>query len=114
MKRSIFFIAFIFLAIGTCLFNPAYAQGAQQDTTKEGYPIYKNVDVTIEYAWSDMERYDKVEAIVKLVAKKPVAIIVVLPDGTKYEVTLIDEVTVKLFSHDTGKLIRAFGNTKAT
>ena len=36
MKQSIFFIAFIFLAIGTCLFNPAYAQGAQQDTTKEG------------------------------------------------------------------------------
>ncbi|MEZ4764580.1 MAG: hypothetical protein R3C26_15785 [Calditrichia bacterium] len=52
---------------------------AQQDTTKEGYPIYKNVDVTIEYAWSDMERYDKVEAIVKWLLKNRLRLLLFCP-----------------------------------
>ena len=105
------FVAAFVVSLFLGFINVSYAQDAKPDTTKEGYVLYKNVDVTVTYTWSDdVESYQKVDAAVKTENGKTVAIILYMRDGTKYEIALIKEVTIKIYDHNTGKLIKVFGN----
>lgn len=114
MKKHQFNLLFLLIAFGLVSLNQAHAHPTLQDTTAEGNPIYQNVDVTVDYAWSNMERYDDVAATVIMDGNRPVAVVVAVAEGTRYEIQLIDEVTIKIYDHKTGKLLRTLGNSRAT
>lgn len=87
---------------------------APPDTTKEGYPYYKNVNMEINYGWGDPEMLEGVNAIVKLEKKIPVAVIVENRDGSRVEVFLRYEVVVRIYDRLTGKLLRTLRESKVT
>ncbi len=93
--------------VSLLLWGVAQAQeSTPPDTTKEGYPYYKNVDVEINYGWGDPEMLKGVNAIVKLEKKIPVAVIVEHRNGSKVEAFLRYEVVVRIYDRQTGKLLR--------
>ena len=76
-----------------------------QDTTKASPAAYKNVNVVVEYSWDGIERSERVDVQVNLNAKKP-HVVISKENQKQCEVLLFKGVAVKIYSRETGKLIK--------
>lgn len=114
MNHPKIILVFVTIALGLLFTGNTYAQVAATDTTLDGHPYYKNVDVLINYGWGDPERINNVNAIIKMEKKVAVAVIVEKPGGTKIEFTLKYGIVIKLFDHKTGKLLRTLTEPKVS
>jgi len=101
------FMLYSFLYVG----QPARAF-MQPDTTKtdslvtDTAIVYTHVNIRVETEWSDPETYENVRAMVTFVEKMPHSVVFKEPDQDTDEFTLVEGMTVRIISRDSGKIIK--------
>ncbi|RMI03347.1 MAG: hypothetical protein D6681_10130 [Calditrichaeota bacterium] len=76
------------------------------DTTSKGYLRYNDVDIRVEYLWTDPETDKEVTLVVIPARKKQPVRVEVYKAGRKvYEIQLVEGVTLKIYSRPSGKLM---------
>lgn len=101
-------ILFSVLGFTVCSFIPGRSSAhafLPQDTTKATTPVYKNVNVVVEYSWDGIERSERVDVQVNLNDKKP-NVVISKENVKQCEVLLFKGVAVKIYSRETGKLLK--------
>jgi hypothetical protein len=116
MKSQTFFATCVVIILSVLVCNrPTFASTPSDtvvaetipiDTTKEDYPHYKNVDVEINYQWSDPEVEKGVDVALKLENGKPQSIFIIHDRQKQCEIFLRQGVVIKIFDRNTGKVIK--------
>lgn len=119
MKQQTFYLFFMGALLCALLTAGPARAGAISDTTatdttetqvveSDTNVVYTNVDVLVESDWSKPERTDRVAVEILFKNKKPDK---VLMRGAGYkmcEITLMEGMTVKIYNHKTGKLVKTY------
>ncbi len=86
--------------------GPASAQieAPEPDTTK-----YKNVDIVVNYGWGEPERDNGVDVVVNYKNKKPQKVIIIKGKHRHCEITLSEDVVVKIYDHESGEQLKTLG-----
>lgn len=104
-------LIFFFLLVA---FSPASdtLETIQTDTTDSTDNIvatYKNVDILEVTEWCEPEKIENVDVVVRTQNSGPLKIVYTKKDQSKCEITLVEGVTVKIFSHIDKKLLKTYG-----
>jgi hypothetical protein len=109
----VFFFLLIILYPGTGIAGQFTVQDTtKQDTVKTDKPVFTNVDVVVEYDWSEPEKNNGVDVFVKKESGKISAVIMVKTDVRRCEVELISGVVVKIIDPKTKKLLKTYKGGK--
>jgi len=68
--------------------------------------VYTHVNIRVETEWGEPETYENVRAMVTFVEKMPHSVVFKEPDKDTDEFTLIEGMTVRIISRDSGKIIK--------
>lgn len=85
---------------------------APVDTTKtdslvlDTAMVYTHVNIRVETEWGDPATYENVRAMVTFVEKMPHSVVFKEPDQDTDEFTLVEGMTVRIISRDSGKIIK--------
>lgn len=117
MKNKLFLFGVIAILIYLFLFVTSSRasdtlETIQTDTTENTDTIvatYNNVDIVEETEWGAREKTENVDVVVKTKDSGPFVIIVTKGKHSTCEIRLIKGVIVKIFSHDTNKLLDVYG-----
>ena len=80
---------------------------AVQDIPKPVNPDYDDVDVFLECDWGANENMVQAKVFDKTMAEKPY-LLIFKRNGTYEEVSLIKGIIVRIFDHDSGKLLKTY------
>lgn len=106
MKHSLLFLVALIAATVAVSAYAATADSTVVDTTSNGNLRYQHVDVKVDYAWTDPEKYDDVNLI--LVAKNGVLEKVIVEKNyhEDCEMFLRSGMVVKVYARPSGRLLK--------
>ena len=91
-----------------------FSDTTQTDTTQtqivqsDTSITYTHVDVVVETEWGDPEKNEDVTAEVGFIDGKPDHVVFMGARHKKCEISLMEGMTVKIYNHKTGKLLKTY------
>ena len=112
MKTQLFSILFISLMYFSFSHNNTSYAAYSPNLSDNIIPTYTHVDVVLEMDWSESEKNENVNVFVKKNNNTPVSIIILREGQNNCEILIIPGVVIKIFNHNTGKLLKTFRAVK--
>ena len=84
----------------------SFLQAGEEDYVSVDEPNFDNVDVVVETEWGTSEKTEGVDVLVLFNNEKPTGLVLAKKRVKLSEVMLVEGVVVKLYDHDTGKLLK--------